>query len=87
VPAATIEVVDLEDLVCEGSPPCETLLLKWAQGTETTCGKPSTYRVKTTCSCGKVRIRFLCASHFAALKAGGVRCYDCPNTTLNWSVT
>lgn len=53
---ATIEILSLDEIDLEGTPPCQ---VKYGSGC---CGKPSACRVKWTCgNCDVTEIVFICA--------------------------
>ena len=68
-----IEVVPVEGIDLDGTPPC-AVLHQQQDYTWKTCGKPSVYRVITICmACGK-SLDFMCQPCLDSLKAGQCAC-------------
>lgn len=76
-PVRTLEVVSLEGIDLDGTPPCEMTI----PGRKL-CGKPSFMRVQVTCSCGTVRLRFVCKSCYPHL--GSLITMCCGSREYSW---
>ena len=76
-PVRTVEVISLEGIDLEGAPPCEMV-----KPGRKLCGAPSVMRVRVSCACGEVRLRFVCAECFKHI--GDVITMCCGSRVYTW---
>jgi hypothetical protein len=74
--STTLEIIPLEGLDLEGTPPCGCLWILRL------CGNPSAFRIISTCpACMRRGVLFICHRCHDWVKGPGAACADCWNST------